>query len=77
MQLGTYRHYKGNLYQVVGLALNSDTEEEMVVYKPLYETDVISKDMFFVRDKKIFLEEVEVRGKKIPRFEYITEQKND
>jgi hypothetical protein len=33
--------------------------------------------MFFVRDKKIFLEEVEVSGKKIPRFEYITEQKND
>ena len=71
MRLGKYRHYKGNLYQVVGLALNSDTEEEMVVYKPLYETDVISKDMSFVRDKKIFLEEIEVNGKKIPRFEYI------
>lgn len=58
---------------MIGLALNSDTEEEMVVYKPLYETDVISKDMFFVRDKKIFLEEIEVNGKKIPRFEYIGE----
>lgn len=31
-----YRHFKGNLYLVVGVATHSETEERMVVYKPLY-----------------------------------------
>jgi hypothetical protein len=34
--LGTYRHYKGNLYEVVGFAKHSETLEDMVVYKALY-----------------------------------------
>jgi hypothetical protein len=33
----TYKHYKGDLYQVVLLALHSNDEVWMVVYKPLYE----------------------------------------
>lgn len=74
MQLGKYRHYKGNYYQVIGTALHADTHEEMVVYKPLYKTDIITEDMFFVRSKKIFLEEVEVNGKRIPRFSYIASE---
>jgi hypothetical protein len=71
MQLGTYQHYKGNLYQVTAFALNSDTQQEMVIYKPLYKTDIISEDMFFVRDKKIFLEIVEINGEKKPRFIFL------
>ncbi|MEK0421070.1 MAG: hypothetical protein RLZZ161_921, partial [Bacteroidota bacterium] len=34
---GRYRHYKGREYEVLGMALHSETLEEMVVYKPLYE----------------------------------------
>ena len=33
---GRYRHFKGNEYQVLGMARHSETEEEMVVYRPLY-----------------------------------------
>ena len=33
---GRYRHSKGNEYQVIGMARHSETEEEMVVHRPLY-----------------------------------------
>ena len=32
---GRYRHFKGNEYQVLGVARHSETEEEMVVYRPV------------------------------------------
>lgn len=35
---GKYRHYKGKDYQVLGVALHTETREELVVYKALYET---------------------------------------
>lgn len=34
--LGKYRHYKGNTYEVTGIAIHSETLEEMVIYKALY-----------------------------------------
>jgi len=63
LKLGKYRHYKGKKYEVIGIAKHSETLEELVVYKALY-----GERQIWVRPLKMFLEEVEVDGKKIPRF---------
>ncbi len=63
---GRYRHYKGNEYEVIGIAKHSETLEEMVVYRALY-----GEHLLWVRPKAMFSEMVEVDGKKVPRFQYI------
>lgn len=63
---GRYRHYKGNLYIVVGFATHSESGEEMVVYRQDF-----GERSLWVRPKKMFLENVEVDGKVIPRFQFI------
>ncbi|WP_313526457.1 DUF1653 domain-containing protein [Anaerotignum sp.] len=65
---GVYEHYKGNKYCVVGLAKHSETVEEMVVYRQLY-----GEYGLWVRPKNMFLENVEVDGKVIPRFRLLQE----
>lgn len=62
--LGRYRHYKGKEYEVIGVARHSETLEELVVYRALYENELGS---LWVRPVKMFLGEV--NGKK--RFEFI------
>jgi hypothetical protein len=62
-KLGRYRHYSGKEYEAIGVARHSETLEEMVVYKALYGEGAI-----WVRPLGMFLEEVEVDGRKIPRF---------
>lgn len=64
IKLGKYRHYKGKEYEVIGVARHSETLEEMVVYRALYGDHDL-----WVRPLKMFLEEVEVDGQKIPRFQ--------
>jgi len=69
MKLGKYRHSKtGNFYRVISIAKHSETLEELVVYKSLYKNS-ISK--VWVRPKKMFLETVEIKGKKVPRFAFV------
>ena len=70
VKLGKYKHYKGKEYQVIGLAKHSETLEELVVYEALYDND---ESKLWVRPKKMFLEEVEVDNKKLPRFKYLGE----
>ena len=50
---GIYRHFKGNLYKVIDIAYDSETKNEMVIYKALYN------DTLWVRDKEMFLSEVD------------------
>ena len=71
IKLGKYRHFKGNLYEVLGIALHSETLEELVLYKALYVSKEFGENSLWVRPKDMFFEEVEVLGKKVPRFEYI------
>ena len=65
--LGCYRHYKGKYYEVLGIARHSETREELVVYKALYETE-FGPESLWVRPKRMFLEKVEVDGRMVPRF---------
>ena len=64
LKSGKYQHFKGPVYEVIGLAKHSETLEEVVVYRD-------SKDQLWTRPKDMFFEEVEVDGKKVPRFKYI------
>lgn len=68
LKIGTYKHYKGNLYKVIGIAKHSETLEELVVYECLYDNP---QSKLWVRPLTMFFEEVEVDGKKIPRFEFV------
>jgi len=60
-----YRHYKGDLYEVVFLAQHSDPDELCVIYKAKYENAAFP---FFSRMLKSWEEEVEWEGKKVKRF---------
>ncbi len=71
LKLGIYEHYKGRKYRVIGIAKHSETLEDMVVYEALYENELLK---LWVRPLKIFLEEIEVASKKIPRFKYLGEE---
>ena len=66
IKLGKYRHFKGNEYEVIGIARHSETLEDMVVYKALYGDGGL-----WVRDAKMFDETVEINGKIIKRFTFI------
>lgn len=66
MKPGKYRHFKGNEYEVIGIAKDSETLEDMVVYKALY-----GEGGLWVRPKTMFEETVERDGKTFPRFTYI------
>jgi cyclomaltodextrinase len=68
---GKYQHFKGKMYEVVGVARHSETLEELVVYRALYDSPEFGKNAMWVRPKKMFLEEVEHQGKKVQRFKYV------
>ena len=66
---GIYKHFKGNVYQVLCIAKDSETLDELVIYKD------INSDKIWARKKDMFLSKVD--RKKYPevkqeyRFEYI------
>ena len=66
---GTYRHYKGNNYQVIDIATHSETLEQLVVYRPLY-----GEGKLWVRPRVMFSELITLDGKSVPRFEYIGDE---
>ena len=68
IKTGKYRHFKGNIYQVICVARNSETLEEMVVYQ-----DVDNREKIWVRPLTIWNEEIVLGGKTIKRFTYIGE----
>ncbi len=65
MNKGLYKHYKGGEYELLDVAIHSETHEEMVIYRPLY-----GEGKLWVRPLKMFFENVVVNGIEKPRFEY-------
>lgn len=63
---GRYRHFKGGEYMVWDVALHSETEEPLVIYRP-----VKPNSRWWARPLPMFQEEVEVEGKTVPRFQYV------
>ncbi len=61
--LGTYRHYKGNLYEVLGVVRHSETLQPMVLYRP-----VEGDGTLWVRPLDMFQESVEVDRRAVRRF---------
>ena len=68
IKLGKYRHFKGNEYKVIGIAKNSETLEETVVYRALYGDKGL-----WVRPAVMWNETVERDGKTYKRFTYVGE----
>jgi hypothetical protein len=65
---GRYRHYKGQDYEVIGVARHSENEEEYVVYRQLYGAGGL-----WIRPMGMFLESVSVEGAPVPRFRRLEE----
>tara|TARA_Y100000310_G_C20520118_1_gene733220 strand:+ start:802 stop:1023 length:222 start_codon:yes stop_codon:yes gene_type:complete len=68
---GKYQHYKGKFYQVLGSSRHSETLEELVVYRALYDSSEFGNQALWVRPKKMFLEEVRINGEMVPRFKFV------
>ncbi|HEU0085414.1 MAG TPA: DUF1653 domain-containing protein [Candidatus Paceibacterota bacterium] len=64
MEIGEYKHFKGGIYAVTGVAkFSEDPEKEFVIYE--------HDGVLWARPKEMFLEDVVVDGKKVPRFKKI------
>lgn len=65
---GIYRHYKGNLYRVIGVAKHTETDEKLVMYELLYKNNW---SRYTVRSIKELTEKVKISGKLQPRFKFL------
>ena len=65
---GIYKHFKGNIYKVIGIAKHSETLEEQVVYVSIEDDSDI-----WVRPATMFVDRVERDGKAFQRFEFLGE----
>ena len=68
MKKGIYKHYKGNLYEVLESVYHSETQEKMVLYRPLY-----GERNLWVRPYDMFFENISLNGKEQARFAYVGE----
>lgn len=67
IELGLYQHYKGNQYEVIGVARHSETLEPMVIYRACY-----GEHEYWVRPLPMFIDEVMIENELRPRFKKIS-----
>jgi hypothetical protein len=70
MKPGIYKHYKGKLYEVIGIGKHTETLEEVVLYRALYDNHDL-----WVRPLSMFCESVTIDTITMPRFQYVQEQR--
>jgi len=70
---GKYQHYKGNYYELLHEGRHSETHEDFVVYRALYDSPEFGKNFIWIRPKKMFTENVIIGGKEVPRFRFMEE----
>jgi hypothetical protein len=68
MELGLYQHYKGGIYEVIGIARHSETLEQLVVYKATYQQE---GENLWLRPLLMFNEKIIIDGKEVSRFSKI------
>lgn len=66
-----YVHFKGGIYQVVGVATQTETGAKLVVYCPINEQGQIQEKTLYARPIEMFLETIEIDGGKIQRFKLL------
>lgn len=65
---GLYKHYKGKIYEVIGIATHSETLEKLVVYRATYQKE---GENLWVRPLSMFVETIVVDGRTVKRFDKI------
>ena len=70
LQPGKYRHFKGDIMEVIGIGLHSESLEEFVVYRHV-TGERAGEPHLWVRPVRMFLEVVERDGRQVPRFTFI------
>jgi hypothetical protein len=66
---GRYQHFKGNFYEVIDVALSSETQEPFVVYRALY-----GEHGLWIRPQAMFEETIQREGKTLKRFRYVGDE---
>ena len=77
MQTGKYKHYKGNYYEVLGVAMHSESHEKMVVYRALYDCPELKAEYgdhpLFVRPYTMFNEMIDLGEQQVRRFAFVSQ----
>ena len=66
LKVGIYEHYKGNIYEVMGVGNHTETEEELVFYRSFQD-----RYAFWARPLKMFSSTITINGETKPRFQYL------
>ena len=66
-----FQHYKGKKYRVLMVGRHTEDLQPHVIYQGLYDCESFGKYPIWIRPLEMFLETVEMEGKKIPRFTLI------
>ncbi len=71
LKIWFYQHYKGKHCEVLGLALHSETGEELVIYRNCEDSQQAGESVLRARPYALFVETLEQNGEQIPRFKYV------